>query len=314
MSAKKSGRITQRLQEGESYPFRIVNVMTMPETNDEYYIMEEFSGKRLLMAAHHYKNYDLSAGQEIICRVDRINCNGKIFLEPRHPYYHEGEIYDFDLIRYDRITDPLGEEQDVVVVKDIYYNEVNCLSRDRSFNTGGSGKVRCRVDQIKKGRLLLVHPDINKENELLNEGDTYRFKIIDTDKIINDEAYYVLVGPFNEKHLIRKENYEEYGLEKGRYINCIVDKINSQGKYSLEPEHPYYIIGNTYDFVFVRKDLLDTSYGKREPVLIVKDIFGKENYVFFHDENITDISGSLVLRCRVDKFRRGKLHLSVIEK
>jgi len=311
MDSKPSNTGTHRFIEGESYPFRVINIISLPETDEEYYVLEAFSGKRILLKALYYRHYNLKSGQELLCRIDRVNCNGKIYIEPRHPYYRAGELYEFDFIREDIIYTPSGDKKNVIVVKDIYNNEINCICRDKFFQTSESGKVRCRIEQIKKGRLLLVHPEISSENELLNEGMTYRFKIVDTDVMIDGEEYHILSGPFNELHIIRKENYEEYGLEKGQFINCIVDKVGSQGKYLIEPEHPYYKRDGIYDFVYLRKDALETTYGEKEEVLVVQDIYCKENYVFFQQEDMPGISAGSTLKCRVDRLRRGRLHLSL---
>jgi len=83
------------LTEGESYLFLIHNKVILPAEDQEAFILIGPNNKKHLMNASYYTLYHFSIGQTIKCTVDKINCSGQIFLEPEHPYYQSGEVYNF---------------------------------------------------------------------------------------------------------------------------------------------------------------------------------------------------------------------------
>lgn len=149
-----SGKVI--LTESECYPFRIHNLVKLQD-EEWYYILQDINGLKHFIPAGLYKNYGFKTGQLVSCKVDRINCTGRIFLEPRHPVYEEGRSYFFDFISY-----LSGEDsKSIIVVKEIsgksihvpYGNENLCLNKQK--------KVKCLVKSIKRGALYLEYlPDI----------------------------------------------------------------------------------------------------------------------------------------------------------
>lgn len=98
---------TEKFTEGDWHFFYVQKLLQIPG-EDYYYLLESKAGNRLLMAAAHYQNYGIRTGNTVQCRVDKISCSGKIYLEPAHPQYQTGKIYDFEIISHSRLTDRKG--------------------------------------------------------------------------------------------------------------------------------------------------------------------------------------------------------------
>jgi hypothetical protein len=138
------------LTEGNWFPFRIHNLLQLQD-DAFYYILQDINGLKHFMPAEYYKNYGFKPGDEILCKIDRINCTGRIFLEPKHPYYNEGEMYPFDLITYSN----RGDER-LLIVREITGNSIEVpLYRNKNIDITEEKKVMCIVKSIKKGKPIL---------------------------------------------------------------------------------------------------------------------------------------------------------------
>ena len=134
------------LTEGNSYVFKIHNLIQLQD-NEYYYVLIDVNGLKHFLTAKYYKNYKFSSGDDIICSVDKINCTGRIYLEPVHPYYKEDTIYLFDLEIYEN----RAEEQSIIVT-DIYGNKIPITSIETEKQWLIMKKrVKCRIKNIKKG-------------------------------------------------------------------------------------------------------------------------------------------------------------------
>ena len=73
------------LKENGFYVFRVIKRITLPDES-RFFVLESPFNTRHLLPAEFYEKYDIMPGKNIRCRVDKINCVGRIFLEPGHPY------------------------------------------------------------------------------------------------------------------------------------------------------------------------------------------------------------------------------------
>lgn len=146
--------IRMELSEGSTYTFTIEKYISLPDGS--YFILfAEFNRKYLLPAAF-YREFKLRIGQKIKCRIDKINCNGKIFLEPEHPLYKAGDSDLFVLT---------GKEERLKYKTKEKYWVINAVSKltNRAVVQDFSicGKInfpyecKCKVVKIKKGELVL---------------------------------------------------------------------------------------------------------------------------------------------------------------
>lgn len=143
-----------RLTEGEYYTFTIIKSISFgPE--EEYYVMREPNGFKLLMPKKFYIRYGFRSGQQVLCRVDKVNCVGRIFLEPEHPYYEEGKQYNFDVIDVEQLVDVNQGMAQSIVVRDVLNYEWRVSAPDVLMVNKQSASISCLVKRIKKGRLFL---------------------------------------------------------------------------------------------------------------------------------------------------------------
>jgi hypothetical protein len=102
-----------KLQEGLTFNFLLRSVVTLQDQK-QYLILEDPDGIKHFLDEEPYKHYHLKAGTTIRCRVEKINCTGRVFLEPEHPLYHVGSVYRFRIMKYDlsngclHLTDKTG--------------------------------------------------------------------------------------------------------------------------------------------------------------------------------------------------------------
>jgi hypothetical protein len=138
------------LIEGEWFPFRIHNIVQLQD-NEWYYVLLDINGLKHFIPAEYYKNYGFKIGDEITCKIDRINCTGRLFLEPKHPYYNEGEIYTFEVISILNIGD-----EGMLIVKEFFGNCIEVpLCGNKNIDVNAEKSARCIVRNIKKGKPIL---------------------------------------------------------------------------------------------------------------------------------------------------------------
>jgi len=140
------------LSEGDWFPFKIHNLVQLQD-DEWYYVLIDVNGLKHFMPAAFYKNYGLTIGEELLCKIDRINCTGRIFLEPKHPLYCENESYFFDLAE----VKPMVSSGESIYVKELFGNliEVSALKKAADKIRFLDRKVRCVVKSIKKGLPIL---------------------------------------------------------------------------------------------------------------------------------------------------------------
>ncbi|MDP2424332.1 MAG: hypothetical protein U1C46_07925 [Bacteroidales bacterium] len=122
---------SEYFEEGKQMEFKVLKMITIP--GDELYFLLESPGlHRLLLPAAYFSDYGIYPGMGITCLVDKINCTGRIFLEPLHPYFEAGVRYVFDVMDCMQIFD--RKERPVLdyTVKD----KLGKLHKARFLHTG----------------------------------------------------------------------------------------------------------------------------------------------------------------------------------
>ncbi|MGE0088391.1 MAG: hypothetical protein AB7S50_02825 [Bacteroidales bacterium] len=300
-----------KFTEGDFYQFKIIDYTEIPDTNDSFFILKNQWGGKHLLKAFPFKHYNLTVGIDITCRIDKINCSGKIFLEPENPFYKPGEIYDFDVIRFSTHTNSVGEKESIIIVKDRFGHENSC-SMPENLNPEDIGeRIKCKVVRIKKGQLFLIHSETENTRKLLQIGEKYAFTVYEL-KDLNGVKYYILHDGFGNSYSLKMDMYKHYNLCIGRQVECTVTKFDTDGQLKIEPNHPHYKIGKTYPFKFLRiendPDLLD----KNSKIIIVIDVFGIETKVSSFKPEIFNKPMPEYLHCLVEGVRKGKAILSIL--
>jgi len=148
------------------------------------------------------------------------------------------------------------------------------------------------------------------------EGQTYQFRYVK--RISTDEDFFLFEDFSGERYMIPAYYYEKFDFKVGDLVNCQVTRIDCSGKVSFEPEHPFYKIGNTYDFPFseliVRMEENYNKYSgssKKKKIyeLIVLDIDGNNHSVVPHEWQKKKSYKPEIISCRVLKIVKGHFQL-----
>lgn len=139
-----SGNI--RLEEGNEYLFEIYNHVKLQD-GDFYFILIDANGLKHFMPSSPYAGYGLRTGSKVICRIDKINCTGRIFLEPAHPFYQTGKSYLFPIV-----SNPGMDDSASMVVSDVFGNMIlPAIKNPDILSIGGENQVICKIISIRKG-------------------------------------------------------------------------------------------------------------------------------------------------------------------
>ncbi len=312
MHIKKVNIPNARLTEGHSYPFHILKVVSLAP-DEEWFVMQDPNGYKILVPKDFYHQYGFAPGQTITCRVDKINCNGRMFLEPAHPHYTEGNIYDFELVNKGRRKNIINQDERFFIVRDLLGKEWKVRTYDEALWENPPDQIPCKLKRIKKGKLFLVVAGEEVRHSNLETGQIYPFTI--TDETVNPDdgqSYYILEDSTGNKHLLRKKHYMHYGFRKGQQIECKVDKFASEGYFLLEPLHPCYETGNTYRFPVERVEELIFTDGFKQKVVVLADCFGEEVKVFADDEVAAYYQNSDTAEARVERIRKSRLEVELV--
>lgn len=152
---KENDQNSRLFEEGKSYDFEIRKMVKLSDEQN-YYVMIDPFGKRHLMFDSDYNNYGIKTGDVISCKIDKINCNGKIFLEPKHPYYSEGKTYKFEIGGCKEVENSKKEIEKVFLINDEYNSTAQIINLNASsYDSYVGKKIHAKIDRIKKARLYL---------------------------------------------------------------------------------------------------------------------------------------------------------------
>jgi hypothetical protein len=284
----------KRLKEGEIYEFRVEKKVTDPASVD-HFILTGPDDKKYLLQAAFYRNYGISAGTYIKCRVDKVNCRGQIFLEPVNPHYSEGSSCEFIVEGYDIRTDHSGNEVKVFMVRDIYDNII-FVPCDILPEIGAP--VHLVIERISKGRLYLFPYHEVSRNRSLRTGGIYEFRVERIATGVDNDEYFVISDENGAKHTISKARYEYYGFKPGDTIKGKVVKYFRNGEKIIEPENPYYKVGQniTLKVTGYTQNIINDSF-----TLDLTDKFG-----FTHCIQSDTLPERESVKCRIKMIRKGK--------
>lgn len=300
-----------RLTEGNYYPFKILKTMELG--SDSFFVMKDPLGYKILMPAHFYHHYGFESGQTIECRVDKINCNGRMFLEPVHPHYREGQIYEFEVLNSGVLINILDEQEYFIRVKDVCGLTWTVKVHSAKNIEENSSKISCRLERIKKGKLFLSLESDKPTHSGLITGKTYSFTIVGERINPGDKlSYFVLKDENGNKHLLKKKYYIHYGLKRGMIIDCTVDKFTSEGFFFLEPENPWYKQGESYEFKILEIQKLHFSDGNVQDVLVVDDPYSEPVKLFIEPGQMEILKKKKTVLCKIDRIRKSRLELIII--
>lgn len=138
---------SHKLQEGRSYRFNYRKKVLLSDDN-EYMVFEDPFGIKHLLPLADYTHYNLVCPSVVTCLVSRINCTGRVFLEPLHPVYQIGTIHSFGIT-----GNSFRDGQRFLCTKDIFGNpvEIPVEASMRELPPAGTD-IECRIAGLKKGK------------------------------------------------------------------------------------------------------------------------------------------------------------------
>lgn len=143
----------EKLKEGKSYPFRVCNMVTLQDERN-YYILEDPFNIRHLLPSWFYTKYGIKQGKMINCDVEKINCTGRVYLEPEHPYYSKNCVREFHLLSI-QINEQRRKKK--LILTDIFENEIEVDCPEELVKSiSGLSYVECIIVCIRKGKPVLT--------------------------------------------------------------------------------------------------------------------------------------------------------------
>jgi len=294
-----------KFEQGIFYTFKILGIIDVPEKGDHFILLHE-SGRKMLLKREYYVKYNYEIGQKISCKVDKVNCNGQVFLEPKHPNYIEGQEYFFK-------KEAIKENADKtlsLVVKDLFDNEIELFLNQTQANLV-TDLILLKVERIKKGFPVLSFPQTQETFENNHFSELIEFRIIAI-VVENSEEYYSLEDSLGEiTSRLKVKYYKHYGFKVGHKCNCKVIGYNSNGLMQVEPENPWYKVGESYIFkINSVESYLDLEDKEVKSVIVLDKANNKSGIVLSEDE-LQQIGAQNEVRCKVIGFRKGRPQLEI---
>lgn len=285
-------------KEGEWYNFRIINQIDIPDKGNQF-VLQHTSGRKILLPADNYVKYNLRIGSIIDCRVDKINCTGQIFMEPKHPYYTIGNVYTFKILA-------INDKDKLIEVEDILGEKIEVFSNN--FINSDIDEIPLKVINIKKGKPQLALSTVNENNIGIDLG-TSVLAFVDAIVVINNENFYRLSILSKYISLLKVRHYSCYGFNVGDNIECKYIGIYPDGTLKLEPINPHYKIGEIYQFKI--EDFEEVTDIENDSVVIaeVLDINQKKCGVKLLN---TNYSRGQIINCKVVGYRKGRPQLEIV--
>jgi len=286
-----------RLEEGRYYKFKTVKTVTLPDTSESL-VLHGPDGKKYLLALSPYTHYDLKDKTEVRCKVDKINCTGRVFLEPEHPIYKEGEYYPFIIDSVQPSWE--GHQNDVILftVFDEFGNAVvgNAEILGSSIKTGE--EVSIKVERISKGRIHFSKPSARESADKLTEGESYDFTVKKIIKGDEGDEFYVVTDKLNNEHYLPVRYYSHYGFKAGTGFRGRIIRYSAGSPKTIEPENPWYTPGDV-----VETTVENIEYDETGNCFAVELC---DNKGFLYTVRINKRPDTQMLKCTVLKIRKGR--------
>ena len=146
-----------KLELKKNYIFRIEKILKLDD-NSEYFLLINPLGERNLMSTAYYADYHFTVGQEISARIDKINCQGRLFIEPEHPFFKISQTYLFNFLGKEKICKKNNKWINVLILLDELGEKQHLEAKDWQMSKSYlPEKLRCKVLGLKKSKLILEY-------------------------------------------------------------------------------------------------------------------------------------------------------------
>lgn len=277
--------------------FTLRGIQTFPDGN-RYLILEDAQGYRFLQDYTPYASYGLKPDTKITCRVDKINCNGKIFLEPAHPWFEEGEYYEVPIIYRKNLTacalligvDPGGDRHL------IFTTHLTDLPT-----------TYIQVTSISKGKVLMEPADPTHRTPLPINHEMVEalWEEIVSDELAGKALAILSQGPVP---LIAPLRCMPEGYNPGDKVKCIVRK----GKRWAEPANPAFATGPTINLSYLESFTKPDLLRGPKTFIMASDPSGKKHEILVSAAQVPRLRRGDPLLARVRSFKCGQPVLELV--
>lgn len=294
------------LREGDIIKVVYKKTIELPDGKNAFIVEDENSRKHLIPFLPIWENaFKLS--KNILCRVDKINCNGKIFLEPLHPSYKIDYIYPFEFIKQIEVENKITDKRFLFTLIDKFGNLIEIFSLNK-FSENSDKIIDCKITGIKKNTISasFVHPTFGN----FVHGDYYTFKLISIETM-NENKYFVFRDSNNKIHPIEYEIFNHYSLNINDEYLCRIKNFTQDGLLKIEPMHPLYKKDEIYTFSILRIEEEKNEFGEIHFLVTIIDNLGKESKIPV--ENPAIYSNTPFIKAKVNRINNGRLYLEEVE-
>ena len=284
------------MNSGDVFQVTLKKHIKLSET-EQFWVAESPDGQRFLMNYFYYVDYGFSVGKSIQVVIDKINCSGKVFIEPDHPVYKRGKTYAFII---ETVLSKI-ENCFSLIVKDVFGHKI-AVQYHANDAKKISGEVELLVIGLRKGLPVLLDPAL-KEQTPFKENEIYSFLVLDKIKI-NQEDFFQLEDDFHRIHLLPALFYTKYSIEIGKPLECYVVRIEQNAELKLEPVHPVFHLGHELSLNFMGEYHGDEYIGRRHKLYLLTDDDGNEFFMSVRFMEGREIPKRLL--CRIEKLKKGQ--------
>ncbi len=233
------------MKPGDRDDFILKAIQPFPDGNI-YMVLEDVNGLRLIQDYKPYVAYGLKPGAKISCKVDKINCNGKIFLEPQHPWFEEGQNYELPIassIKFQYFT--------ALAVRDPGDNPYILFTTTPLTDSS----LLCSIFSIRKGQVVMEPADRKLRTPLPNmDGVVEAVYEGASDSFLGPDGLVVL--SLGNMPLMVKKRCLPSDCKVGGKIPCLI----RPGSRMAEPVNPKMLPGHSLKLIYqtseTRPDLL----------------------------------------------------------
>lgn len=289
-------------KEGRIFEFRVLKIIETPETGLQW-ILQGPDDRRFMLDASLYEKYKISVSDILKCRIDKINCSGKMFLEPLSGF-NSGEVHEFRMKSYVCRDDAIGKLRHFTTVE-TPLGESLCEIEAHEFLE--QAFLACRIIRIKKGHLFLE----KAENPVpaCRQGTIEVMLVLSSCHFIHGQAFYLLKDHYGNGHLVPREPFKNFGLRTGVKSKFQIVKIYPDESCLAEPVHPYWSPGESGLFtVFALPDSNGKADGKTAFIQL-RDRHGFDALLYFNKAKHQNIKEGDELRASVSRIKKGIIYL-----
>ena len=288
------------LNEGDFIKLTIIGETQTPK--GESVFIAKHNNRKFLLSKKLFTEKIPELNQSIDCYVDKVNCSGKIFIEPISERMLIGKTLLFKVMNRDNVYDSLGHMKSLFQLNQTDGYHATYIS----YNTISADELSCRIIEIKKSKLIIEptdFPTIYKYNQQI------QVQIIGVKQIDALGKCYLVKDFENRIHPILVEKFAHYQLKLGNKIDCQILGFDKKHNLKLEPKNPVYEIGEEYKFKTLRVEDARDIAGNQFKILIVQDRFSMEASIVQLPQSYTITP---TVKARVYRINNGRLYLNLI--